>query len=216
MRIAHLTATFPPYYAGAGNVCYHNARLLTARGYDVEVVTARYPGAVVDPPGVRVHRLRPVVRVGNAPLLPQIAAGNLKPLAVTGPNRLEALPDVPTNMPEGETTGFYLRQLVGLHPWWSPPGELFQIPETHDATVAGVDIEDLRVVTPRFVRNAERLGVDVQVWTVNEVEQMHRLLDAGVHGILTDHPDRFRAVICESANPVHSLPDSPRMREALT
>lgn len=33
--------------------------------------------------------------------------------------------------------------------------------------------------------------------------------------ILTDHPDRFRAAIIESANPVHSLADSPRMREAL-
>jgi anaerobic selenocysteine-containing dehydrogenase len=33
--------------------------------------------------------------------------------------------------------------------------------------------------------------------------------------ILTDHPDRFRALIIESGNPVHSLPDSPRMREAL-
>ncbi len=33
--------------------------------------------------------------------------------------------------------------------------------------------------------------------------------------ILTDHPDRFRALIVESSNPVHSLPDSQRMREAL-
>ncbi len=33
--------------------------------------------------------------------------------------------------------------------------------------------------------------------------------------ILTDHPDRFRAMIVESGNPVHSLPDSQRMREAL-
>ena len=33
--------------------------------------------------------------------------------------------------------------------------------------------------------------------------------------ILTDHPARFRAMIIESANPVHSLADSPRMREAL-
>jgi anaerobic selenocysteine-containing dehydrogenase len=33
--------------------------------------------------------------------------------------------------------------------------------------------------------------------------------------ILTDHPGRFRAMIVESANPAHSLPDSPRMREAL-
>ena len=33
--------------------------------------------------------------------------------------------------------------------------------------------------------------------------------------ILTDHPERFRAMIVESANPAHSLADSPRMREAL-
>ncbi|MCG8589881.1 MAG: molybdopterin-dependent oxidoreductase [Proteobacteria bacterium] len=33
--------------------------------------------------------------------------------------------------------------------------------------------------------------------------------------ILTDHPKRYRAMIVESANPAHSLADSPRMREAL-
>jgi anaerobic selenocysteine-containing dehydrogenase len=34
--------------------------------------------------------------------------------------------------------------------------------------------------------------------------------------ILTDHPKRFRAMLVESANPAHSLADSPRMREALS
>jgi glycerophosphoryl diester phosphodiesterase/membrane-associated phospholipid phosphatase len=110
----------------------------------------------------------------------------------------EQLPDVPTNMPEGETTGFYLRQLVGLHPWWTPPGELFHVPEVHDGR---------QVVTPRFVRAAERLGIDVQVWTVNETEQMHRLLDAGVHGIMTDHPDRLVAVLEERAAAAEADPD---------
>jgi anaerobic selenocysteine-containing dehydrogenase len=33
--------------------------------------------------------------------------------------------------------------------------------------------------------------------------------------ILTDHPDRYRAMIIQSGNPVHSLADSQRMREAL-
>lgn len=33
--------------------------------------------------------------------------------------------------------------------------------------------------------------------------------------ILTDHPDRFRAMIVESGNPAHSLADSQRMREAI-
>jgi anaerobic selenocysteine-containing dehydrogenase len=33
--------------------------------------------------------------------------------------------------------------------------------------------------------------------------------------ILTDHPDRYRAMLIEAANPAHSLADSPRLREAL-
>jgi anaerobic selenocysteine-containing dehydrogenase len=34
--------------------------------------------------------------------------------------------------------------------------------------------------------------------------------------ILTDHPKRYRAMLVESGNPVHSLADSRRMREALS
>jgi formate dehydrogenase len=33
--------------------------------------------------------------------------------------------------------------------------------------------------------------------------------------ILTDHPNRYRALVVESGNPAHSLADSPRMREAI-
>jgi anaerobic selenocysteine-containing dehydrogenase len=33
--------------------------------------------------------------------------------------------------------------------------------------------------------------------------------------ILSDHPDRFRAMIVESSNPIHSLADSKKFREAL-
>lgn len=72
LRIAHVTATFPPYRGGTGNVCYHHARELARRGHSVRVLTAEAPGA---PPsermdGFEVRRLRPLVRVGNAPLLP--------------------------------------------------------------------------------------------------------------------------------------------------
>ena len=33
--------------------------------------------------------------------------------------------------------------------------------------------------------------------------------------ILSDHPDRFRAMLVEAGNPVHSIADSHRMREAM-
>ncbi len=73
MRIAQLVATFPPYYAGSGNACFYQAEALAARGHAVEVFTASYPGVPRDPAGVRVHRYRARLRLGNAPFIPQLA-----------------------------------------------------------------------------------------------------------------------------------------------
>lgn len=55
----------------------------------------------------------------------------------------------------------------------------------------------VRVVTPRFVRDLHAQGVPVHVWTVDETADMHRLLDWGVDGIITDRPDRLAAVLAE-------------------
>ena len=43
MRVAQVTATFPPYLAGTGNVCFHNARELARQGHEVTVLTAEQP-----------------------------------------------------------------------------------------------------------------------------------------------------------------------------
>ncbi|MFG2122027.1 glycerophosphodiester phosphodiesterase [Streptomyces sp. NPDC048710] len=51
------------------------------------------------------------------------------------------------------------------------------------------------VVDERFVRAAHALGLQVHVWTINEPERMHRLLDLGVDGIMTDHIDTLRKVM---------------------
>lgn len=44
------------------------------------------------------------------------------------------------------------------------------------------------LVTPRFLKAAHSRGIHVQVWTVNDTAQMHRLLDWGVDGLMTDRP----------------------------
>jgi glycosyltransferase involved in cell wall biosynthesis len=73
LRIAHLTATFPPYPGGAGNTCYRFAKGQAERGHEVEVFTAPAGGEPPDPGGAVVHRIEPLVAVGNAPLIPRLA-----------------------------------------------------------------------------------------------------------------------------------------------
>ncbi|WP_437104990.1 glycerophosphodiester phosphodiesterase [Streptomyces sp. enrichment culture] len=63
-----------------------------------------------------------------------------------------------------------------------------QVPESQ----WGVPVAD-----HRFVRAAHARGLQVHVWTVNEPERMHRLLDLGVDGIMTDHIGTLREVMEE-------------------
>ncbi len=48
-----------------------------------------------------------------------------------------------------------------------------------------------RMVTSAFISKAEQLGLEVFVWTVNDVKEMQRLLSLGVKGIFSSHPERF-------------------------
>jgi glycosyltransferase involved in cell wall biosynthesis len=73
LRIAHLTATFPPYPGGAGNTAHRFAVEQAARGQEVEVFTAPAPGEPPPSGGAVVHRIDPVFAIGNAPLIPRLA-----------------------------------------------------------------------------------------------------------------------------------------------
>ncbi|MGV9559747.1 glycerophosphodiester phosphodiesterase [Streptomyces sp. NPDC003401] len=53
----------------------------------------------------------------------------------------------------------------------------------------------IQVVDRRFVRSAHARGLQVHVWTINEADRMHQLLDLGVDGIMTDHIDTLRQVM---------------------
>jgi glycerophosphoryl diester phosphodiesterase len=54
---------------------------------------------------------------------------------------------------------------------------------------------DFTILTDRLIRKSHRHGLDVIPWTVNKPADMASLIDRGVDGIITDYPDRLRAVM---------------------
>ncbi|MFF8676095.1 glycerophosphodiester phosphodiesterase [Streptomyces sp. NPDC015242] len=90
-------------------------------------------------------------------------------------------------------TSFGTRGVLGLRlRSWGLPAAVrgsavaAQVPRTQSG---------IRIVDHRFVRAAHARGMQVHVWTVNDPEGMHRLLDLGVDGIMTDHIDTLRTVM---------------------
>jgi glycerophosphoryl diester phosphodiesterase len=53
----------------------------------------------------------------------------------------------------------------------------------------------LPLVTERFLRAAHARSMPVHVWTIDEPAEMHRLLDLGVDGIMTDRPGVLKDVL---------------------
>jgi glycerophosphoryl diester phosphodiesterase len=53
----------------------------------------------------------------------------------------------------------------------------------------------LTVINERFLVRANRLGLAVHAWTIDDPHEMHQLLDLGVHGIMTDKPMVLRDVM---------------------
>ncbi len=59
-----------------------------------------------------------------------------------------------------------------------------------------------RNLTPQALAQARPLGLKVLPWTVNQPADMERLIALGVDGIITDYPNRLRAVMAEKDMPL--------------
>jgi glycerophosphoryl diester phosphodiesterase len=66
------------------------------------------------------------------------------------------------------------------------PGAVYQVP----ASQAG-----LTLIDEQFVRRAHAAGRHVHAWTIDDPDEMDRLLDLGVDGLMTDRPDLMRPVL---------------------
>jgi glycerophosphoryl diester phosphodiesterase len=101
----------------------------------------------------------------------------------------DVAPGVATAAATGETAAFYFAVRDGHHPERLDAVAL-QVPMTYGDEV---------IVTPAFVAAAHEAGLAVHAWTLNDVDEMSRALDAGVDGIISDTPTTAVAAVRDRA-----------------
>ena len=93
---------------------------------------------------------------------------------------------VSTGASRRETESFYLLSGLRLEGFLRPSYDALQVP---------VEYGGREVVTSRFVEAAHSRGERVDVWTVDDPEEMTRLLDLGVDVIMTNRPEVLAEVL---------------------
>ena len=151
-------------------------------------VLARYPETGI------IIELKEAGAALAAAVVDDLRRANAVDRVCLGSFSLSALRAARAAAPGIATSGARFEVRVALYKSWcglSPgrvPYRAFQVPETSGAT---------RVVSPRFVQLAHKAGIAVQVWTVDEPEDIRRLLSWGVDGIISDRPDVAVEVVRE-------------------
>ena len=93
------------------------------------------------------------------------------------------LPGVATSSASASTAALLAATRFGVRP------AMRHLLATIDAVQVPEVWKSVRIVTPAFVRKVQSAGVEVHVWTVNDPDDMVRLLDLGVDGLVTDRAD---------------------------
>lgn len=88
-------------------------------------------------------------------------------------------PDIATGASRAEVLRFVILSKLALEGLSLVKADALQVPVRQGS---------FRIVTPSFIRAAHRQGLSVHVWTINDAEEMDRLIAMGVDGIITDRP----------------------------
>jgi glycerophosphoryl diester phosphodiesterase len=106
-------------------------------------------------------------------------------------------PDIPTvylTLQRGMAPTVSLQGATPLTAGFNPADHGGSLPRTIHAAGGKVWSPYFADVTPELIKEAHDLDLRVVVWTVNKPEDIARLIDMGVDGIISDRPDVLRKV----------------------
>jgi len=98
----------------------------------------------------------------------------------------QGCPEVATAASSGEVRNFVYRNFALVAGTISPKYYALQVPEERDG---------IPIVTKLLIFFANWRNVQVQIWTINDPEEMQRFIEMGVHGIMTDRTDLLLEIL---------------------
>ena len=156
------------------------------RGQDIRIATldevfSRFPDM---PMNIEIKQESPSIGQPFCDLLRQYKRSDLTLVASFSQLAIDefraACPEVATSMTASEVTNFFVRHTLFAGQTYTPPASAIQVPEYQIG---------IQLLKPRFVAASQRRNLQLHAWTINEREDMERMLALGVDGIITDRPD---------------------------
>jgi len=109
-------------------------------------------------------------------------------------------PEIITGFGSSEAKRFVFIHKLRLGAVYRGDGDALLLPEFSDTENPEYRKDGgngFRVITKKLIKDAHRKGIPVYTWTINSEENMKRLIQWGIDGIITDFPDRLKAVMQE-------------------
>ena len=103
----------------------------------------------------------------------------------------EKYPDILRGAPMGSAAKFVFTQYFGVNIFDNGDFACLQIPMSYDV---GVEIP---LCSVGLVKRAHRRNIAVQYWTINDADDMRRLIEMGVDCIMTDDPMLMKEILEE-------------------
>src|SRR5262249_23762424 len=155
------------------------------RGRDVRIPTldellAAHPGV---PLNVEIKQEEPAIEDAVLAILDRHAARETPLLAAEHASIMSriraAAPGMLTSCSAAEAADFVFRLRDGRLEGWTTPAVALQVPPRYG---------DVEIVSAASIAAAHALGIEVHVWTINDADEMERLLDLGGDAIMTHLP----------------------------
>jgi glycerophosphoryl diester phosphodiesterase len=108
-----------------------------------------------------------------------------------------AIPTVYLTQQKGSGATIFLDKASVWTAGFNPAEHGGSLPATIKAAGGAIWSPFFGDVTPALIAESHGLGLSVVVWTVNRPEDMARMIEMGVDGIISDHPDILRKVAGE-------------------